>query len=250
MDYRAVYDCTGSIEVDGMDFACYDGKAHGEVNMHTALRKSCNGYFVQLLEQIGPETVLQMVHALGFESPLELASGISSAAGTLPSAQTLQNARARANFSFGQGETTVSPLQLAAAVNAIAAGGVYTAPRLVYGYADTNLDIEEAEPHEGYKVMEVTTANRLRAYMESTARYGTAMRGAPQNCTSGIKTGTAQTGVYDENGDEILNYWYAGYICDAEENPVYTIVILEESAGESQTAEAFRKIGETLADFI
>ena len=248
--YRAVYDCTGSIEVDGMDFACYDGKAHGEVNMHTALRKSCNGYFVQLLEQIGPETVLQMVHALGFESPLELASGISSDAGTLPSAQTLQNARARANFSFGQGETTVSPLQLAAAVNAIAAGGVYTAPRLVYGYADTNLDIEETEPHEGYKVMEVTTANRLRAYMESTARYGTATRGAPQNCTSGIKTGTAQTGVYDENGDEILNYWYAGYICDAEENPVYTIVILEESAGESHTAEAFRKIGETLADFI
>ena len=30
----------------------------------------------------------------------------------------------------------------------------------------------------------------------------------------------------------------------------YEIVILEESAGESHTAEAFRKIGETLADFI
>ena len=39
--------------------------------------------------------------------------------------------------------------------------------------------------------------------MESTARFGTARIGAPQNCVSGIKTGTAQTGVYDENGEEI-----------------------------------------------
>lgn len=250
VDYRETYTCEGSIEVDGMEFACYDRKAHGEVNMHTALRKSCNGYFVNLLNQIEPEAVLRMVRSLGFASPIELAEGLTSEAGSLPTATTLENARARANFSFGQGETTVSPLQLAAAVNAIAAGGTYTVPRLVYGFADTNLEIDETEPHEGYKVMEATTANRLRAYMESTARYGTAQEGAPQNCISGIKTGTAQTGVYDENGEEILNYWYAGYICDEHETPVFTIVILEESAGESHTAEAFRKIGEALVDFI
>ena len=249
-DYRESYECTGSIEVDGMEFACYDGKAHGEVNMHTALRKSCNGYFVELMEKLEPDRVLRMVHSLGFENPLSLAPGLSCTAGTLSSAQTLQNARARANFSFGQGETTVSPVQLAAAVNAIAAGGIYTPPRLVYGTADANLEIEKEDLNEGYKVMELTTANRLRAYMESTARYGTGISGAPQNCTSGIKTGTAQTGVYAESGDEILNHWYAGYICDSDDAPAYTIVILEETAGESHTADAFQKTGEALVDFI
>ena len=132
----------------------------------------------------------------------------------------------------------------------IAAGGIYTPPRLVYGTADANLEIEKEDLNEGYKVMEPTTANRLRAYMESTARYGTGISGAPQNCTSGIKTGTAQTGVYAESGDEILNYWYAGYICDSDDAPAYTIVILEETAGESHTAVAFQKTGEALVDFI
>ena len=179
-DYRESYECTGSIEVDGMEFACYDGKAHGEVNMHTALRKSCNGYFVELMEKLEPDRVLRMVH----------------------------------------------------------------------GTADANLEIEKEDLNEGYKVMEPTTANRLRAYMESTARYGTGISGAPQNCTSGIKTGTAQTGVYEESGDEILNYWYTGYICDSDDAPAYTIVILEETAGESHTADAFQKTGEALVDFI
>ncbi len=250
VDYRETYTCTGSIEAGGMDFACYDGKAHGEVNMHTALRKSCNGYFVQLLDKLDPANVLRLVRNLGFERALQLSDGLSTQTGTLPDDETLQNARARANFSFGQGETTVSPLQLAAAVNAIAAGGVYTSPRLIFGMADADLQIQKTDENEGYTIMEATTANRLRAYMESTARYGTGISGAPQNCVSGIKTGTAQTGVYTEEGEEILNYWYAGYICDSEERPAYTLVILEESARESHVAQAFRKIGEFLFDFI
>ena len=63
------------------------------------------------------------------------------------------------------------------------------------------------------------------------------------------KTGTAQTGVYDENGEEIENYWYAGYICNAQEEPLYTLVVLEETAGEMHVPQAFRKIGEALVDF-
>ena len=134
-------------------------------------------------------------------------------------------------------------------VNAIAADGIYMTPRLVYGTVDTNLSVQETEENTGEKVMEPTTAARLRAYMESTARFGTARIGAPQNCVSGIKTGTAQTGVYDENGEEIENYWYAGYICNAQEEPLYTLVVLEETAGEMHVPQAFRKIGEALVDF-
>ena len=86
--------------------------------------------------------------------------------------------------------------------------------------------------------------------MESTAKYGTARVGAPENCVAGIKTGTAQTGVSDADGKEILNYWYAGYIRKPEKTPRYTVVILEESGGESHVPGAFKKIAETLAEFI
>ena len=91
-----------------------------------------------------------------------------------------------------------------------------------------------------------------KAFEEPRRRPGfshTARIGAPQNCVSGIKTGTAQTGVYDENGEEIENYWYAGYICNAQEEPLYTLVVLEETAGEMHVPQAFRKIGEALVDF-
>ena len=249
IDYKEVYTCTGSIVVDGLTITCYGGKAHGEVNLHTALRSSCNGYFIQLVQKLGAEKILSMAEKLGFGTSVSLADNLETAAGSLSNAQALKNARALALFSFGQGETTVSPLNLAAAVNAIAADGIYMTPRLVYGTVDTNLSVQETEENTGEKVMEPTTAARLRAYMESTARFGTARIGAPQNCVSGIKTGTAQTGVYDENGEEIENYWYAGYICNAQEEPLYPLVVLEETAGEMHVPQAFRKIGEALVDF-
>ena len=224
IDYKEVYTCTGSIVVDGLTITCYGGKAHGEVNLHTALRSSCNGYFIQLVQKLGAEKILSMAEKLGFGTSVSLADNLETAAGSLSNAQALKNARALALFSFGQGETTVSPLNLAAAVNAIAADGIYMTPRLVYGTVDTNLSVQETEENTGEKVMEPTTAARLRAYMESTARFGTARIGAPQNCVSGIKTGTAQTGVYDENGVEIENYWYAGYICNAQEEPLSILI--------------------------
>ena len=248
-DYKETYTCAGSVNADGLEISCYNGKAHGEVNLHTALRSSCNGYFIKLVQKLSAEKVLNMAKKLGFGVPISFADGLETDAGTLSDAQDLKNARALALFSFGQGETTVSPLNLAAAVNAVAADGIYTAPRLVLGTVDTNLSVSETEEAVGEKVMEPTTASRLRAYMESTARFGTARAGAPTNCASGIKTGTAQTGIFEESGEEIQNYWYAGYICDAQEEPLYTIVVLEETAGETHVPQAFRKIGEALVDF-
>lgn len=249
-DYRETYTCTGQISVDGLDFACYDHIAHGEVNMHTALRQSCNGYFVQLVAEIGAESVLSMAQILGLGQEIKLSEGLTAASGTLPSIDTLQSSRASANFSFGQGEITVTPLHMAVFVNSIAMGGEYIAPQIYWGTVNQELEVNGVPAFDSRKVMEATTANRLRTYMESTARFGTARIGAPENCISGIKTGTAQTGVYDEAGAEILNYWYAGYICDSKEVPVYTIVIFEESSGETHVPAAFKKIAETLVDFI
>ena len=110
IDYKEVYTCTGSIVVDGLTITCYGGKAHGEVNLHTALRSSCNGYFIQLVQKLGAEKILSMAEKLGFGTSVSLADNLETAAGSLSNAQALKNARALALFSFGQGETTVSPL--------------------------------------------------------------------------------------------------------------------------------------------
>ena len=249
-DYRETYICTGTISVDGMNFACYEHTAHGEVNLHTAIRQSCNGYFIHLLQNMGADPVLELLHAWDAEEPVGLYDAFASQAGHLPSSDNLKNPRACANFAFGQGDVAMTPLHVAGIINTIAMNGEYLEPQIYGGVVDMNMEISGSPALESRKIIEQPTAERLRAYMESTARFGTARIGAPRNCLSGIKTGTAQTGVPDENGEEICNYWYAGYICDKEDMPLYTIVIVEESGAKTKVPQAFQKIAEMLADFI
>ncbi len=248
-DYRTTYMCNGSTEIDGYKFPCFDQIAHNEVNLHTALRQSCNGYFIHLVESIGADKVLLTAEKFNFGKEIDISNGLVSSAGALPSVSELCNPRAAANFSFGQGYLTTTPLHIAAFINTIASEGLYYTPKIFLGYVDDEKEISYVNKSAGKKIIEKMTADRLRNYMESTARFGTARDGCPQNCISGIKTGTAETGVFDTDGKEVYNYWYAGYICDKDEIPLYTIVIMEESSKGNHVPKAFKKIAETLADF-
>ena len=79
-----VYDCTGSIEVDGQKFKCFDGIAHGVVTMEEAIAESCNGYFVSLMQQVDPTVFLETARKLGFGQGTEFTSGFCSDAGLVP----------------------------------------------------------------------------------------------------------------------------------------------------------------------
>lgn len=116
---------------------------HGKVDLEKAIAYSCNGYFIKLTEQMKPEELLSMAEKLGFGSSVELAPGMSSSAGNLPVKKDLSNPKAKANFSFGQGDLLATPLQIAAMVNTIASGGLYTEPSLVEGLVDENLVLTE-----------------------------------------------------------------------------------------------------------
>lgn len=243
------HECTGSINAGGMLFHCYGGMAHGTVDLKGALEKSCNCYFINLVRGLGPQAVLNMAYELGLGSETEFGRGLFSDGGTLPQAGALSNARALANFSFGQGETTATPLQLCAMCNAIAAGGVYTSPRLILGTVSAGGELTEvhAVTEQSRRVMKERTALLLRQAMEGAVREGTARAGAPRGKTAGVKTGTAQTGVY-EDGKELLNFWYCGYVCDETGKPRYSITVLCEGTADDggQTARVFQQIAEEL----
>ena len=63
--------------------------------------------------------------------------------------------------------------------------------------------------------------------------YGDSMFGGYTVCA---KTGTAQTGQFDESGAELLNYWFSGF-WPAQE-PLYTITILQDGVREPETSSA------------
>ncbi len=241
------HDCDGYEEVAGQIFRCAHGSAHGLVNLRGALEASCNCFFVNLGKALGPERILQTAQRLGFGTASAVSPGLKSAAGVLPSEAQLQNAGQLAMFSFGQGSLTVTPLQIAAMVNAVAAGGVWRAPAFVQGVTDADGAVVEAlQRPEPVTVCRQSVARVLRSMLCSVVEEGTGSAALPLAGGAGGKTGTAQTGQYDENGEELLNHWFAGFW--PAQDPKYTIVVLQDGVlqPEYTSAQIFARLADGL----
>lgn len=241
------YDCEGSIEVADQTYRCAKSRAHGEVNLRGALEQSCNCYFVALGQLLGAETVLRAAEVFGFGTACAVAPGLKSSAGTLPTAESLQSPGQLAVFSFGQGALTATPLQITAMMNAVAGGGVYRTPRLVLGV--TGPDGTVTEPYqtaESYTACPAGTARVLRSMLQSVVTDGIGADAATDEGQAAGKTGTAQTGQFNEDGDELLNYWFSGFWpADA---PRYTITVLQDGVLEPETGSAaiFAQVAQAL----
>ena len=234
------HDCTGSVEVWDQVFRCAEGRAHGVVNLRGALEQSCNCYFIKLGQLLGGERILQAARKFGFGQSSAVAPGLKSAEGNLPSAQSVAdtNGGQLAMFSFGQGTLTVTPLQITAMMNAVANGGIWKAPRFVQGVvdADTMELVQPVETAEDVRVCDSDTANILRSMLISVVEEGIGRQAATDTGQAGGKTGTAQTGQFDENGEELLNYWFSGFW--PADDPRYTITVLQDTTLEPETSSA------------
>lgn len=234
------HDCTGSVEVGDQVFRCAEGRAHGVVNLRGALEQSCNCYFIKLGQLLGGERILQAARKFGFGQASAVAPGLKSAEGNLPSAQSVAdtNSGQLAMLSFGQGTLTVTPLQITAMMNAVANGGIWKAPRFVQGVvdADTMELVQPVETAEDVRVCDSDTANILRSMLISVVEEGIGRQAAPDTGQAGGKTGTAQTGQFDENGEELLNYWFSGFW--PADDPRYTITVLQDTTLEPETSSA------------
>ena len=244
------YTCTGGIEVSGGVFHCFNSQSHGRETMEQAIANSCNTYFVNLMQKVPRKDFLAMASALGFGKSFELAPGLSSGAGVLPSLTSLGVPRALANFSFGQGELTATPLQVTAMVNAIASGGVYTDPTLYAGRVDEKLAYTDraAEP-KGTRVMSEKNAALLRKFMRASIESGTSLKGKPLRTTAGAKTATAQTGRV-LNGAELDESWFTGFF--PYDDPKYAVTVFAEGGdgGGTTCGPAFREIADCISEAL
>lgn len=243
------YTCTGGIQVADGVFRCYDGEAHGEEDMRLAIANSCNTYFVNLMQQVDPSLFLTVARRFGFGSSTQLAPGYVSSAGVLPTESSLQVKKALANFSFGQGELTATPLQIAAMVNAIASGGEYAAPSLVEGTVDAGLNVLSlAQRQEPERVLSAYHAALLQNFMRASVEEGTSEKYTPAHGGAGAKTATAQTGRYGEDGVEQVHSWFAGFY--PYDEPRYVIVVFSETGtgGGPACGPVFQRIADGLWD--
>lgn len=246
-----IYNCTGSVNVDGVTFHCFDGTSHGEVDMEKAIAYSCNCYFIDLAQKMGYTDIYELAEDLGFNKELELAPQLESSKGCLPDIAKLKQEAVMANFSFGQGELLATPIQVNGMINAIVSNGIYQKPKLINGLVNSNLELVEGNKDNNIssEVISPWYAEKIKKYMISAVEYGTAREGKPSKFGAGAKTGTAQTGQF-KNGKEIIQCWYAGFY--PAENPKYVItVFVEDGTGPSyDCAPVFKEITDNLQEYL
>ena len=124
----------------GRFFKCHG--SHGSVNVITAIEKSCNTFFYNLIYKIGLERWKQYAEMFGFNNKTNIDIGEESK-GLIPDEKYYERIYGEkwprsimASLGIGQGEVSVSPIQLAQYVALLANNGKTFEPHFVKGYFD------------------------------------------------------------------------------------------------------------------
>ncbi|WP_324717973.1 PBP1A family penicillin-binding protein [Carboxydochorda subterranea] len=169
----------------------YNNQFIGPVTLRTALENSINTVAVQLLQQVGPATVMSYMEKMGITT---LVRGPGSPNDL--------------NLSLALGGLTrgVTPLEMAAAYGVLAAGGVYSKPRAILRVDDASgYTLEENPPRQKVVLSEVSTY-LLTDMMRGVVERGTGRQARlPDGRPVAGKTGTTQ---------DYTNAWFVGFTPD------------------------------------
>ena len=227
IDPNALVNCPGYYQVGGRRFPCHDGHAHGDINLATALEKSCNVYFYKQGLDMGVETLAAEADRHGLDKPTGIET--SETRGMLIPDPAWKRARRderwfpgdTANMAIGQGDVLVTPLQMACFVASVARDEVTTKPTLIH---EDNRPAQHSE-RSGLNAEQYAA---LLAGMEAVTTTGTAkVLQAPflkiPDLRIAGKTGTAQK----QTPKGTINF--AWFICFAPiENPQIAIAVVVE----------------------
>lgn len=230
--------CPGGYQIGNRYFRC--DAAHGSMDLHSAIERSCNTYFWATGLRTDPEQTTEMVNYLGYGQEFDLPLA-TQRYGTMPSPKWLEAKYHRqwqgydsANTSIGQGYVLINPLQLAVMPGRIASGKLIQ-PRLLLGASPKPipaLDIDPKHLEFVRKAMTSVVNDHGTAVGSKLPLDGIQMAG---------KTGTAQVFRLGERGHQ--SNWtlrdHALFIAFAPaDKPRYAIGCIIEHGGFGASAAA------------
>ena len=238
-------------------------RGHGNINVKTALQKSCNYFFYEMGRRLGIDTIEKYAKffGLGQKTGIELSSETK---GTLASKEIAANKGQQWYLSdtlsaaIGQSYNSFSPLQMARYISIIANDGNYITPTLIKSIKDEDGNEVSKEEIRSYvnQLLNVSTdpisdlnvsketLNTVKAGMRLVTSKGGTAYSAFSSFKKSVagKTGSAQAKiVVNGKTKDIANGWFVGFT--PYENPeVAVVVILEDGSQNSYAAKAARKI--------
>ena len=203
MSAEQTFYCNGSLTVnEGSElwehtYRCANGEVHGLLDMAGALNHSCNLWFIQAAETLKPQIFYDYIQAFGFTQPTGIDLPNETRWTSVYNAE--QMAEVDTNLytaAFGQNES-ITPMQMATAVAAIANGGYLVTPYVVDSISDKDGNIiSQTETNIRRQVISEDVSRQLLAMMENNVHgagdYHSCANAYVAGYRIGGKSGTAE----------------------------------------------------------
>ena len=241
IDPAATVNCTGRYGFyRGYQPGCLQYGHGGPVDLRTALEYSCNIFFYDVGRRLGVDVFSAMARQLGLATPTGVE--ITEAQGRLTwSSDENYQAGLTLMAAIGQGNTAVTPLQLAAYAATLANCG----QRPTLHFADRAVNAATGETVWQYAPTFATVSGGegvfgpIRDGMKRMARTTRVLREAPVACAA--KTGSPQLADTLPGGGHYVNSVLIGY-APADDPQIAMAVVLEYGGGGSNAAPILRAV--------
>ena len=241
IDPAATVNCTGRYGFySGYQPGCLQYGHGGPVDLRTALEYSCNIFFYDVGRRLGVDVFSAMARQLGLATPTGVE--ITEAQGRLTwSSDENYQAGLTLMAAIGQGNTAVTPLQLAAYAATLANCG----QRPALHFADRAVNAATGETVWQYAPTFTTVSGGegvfgpIRDGMKRMARTTRVLREAPVVCAA--KTGSPQLADTLPGGGHYVNSVLIGY-APADDPQIAMAVVLEYGGGGSNAAPILRAV--------
>jgi penicillin-binding protein 2 len=243
------------------------GVGHGEMTLSSAVCESCNVYFFNAARELGPGVIAEWAARFGLGAPTG-AEVPGERAGHLPrtdrqgaiigeqwyGGSTLQ-------LAIGQASLTVTPLQIARLVAAIANDGFLVTPRFVSPAASepgspVSSGVSEVQLAAFYSGRPTPSAERIPGLSQETLQRvreamflvvgspdGTGRRAAVEGIAIAGKTGTAEVG-----GGRNDHAWFVGFVPADAPRYAFAVVLEHGGSGGATAAPLAKSFIESMAD--
>lgn len=178
-----------------------DRHAHGAINLHDGLVRSCNAYFAQLAVHLGADALAATSNLAGI--------ALSPSADPAVVRQNLPHA------GYGQGQVVTTPLRLARVAAAIASDGMLRETPVV----------AEASPIVETRLLEPRDAVTLASFMRDAVTEGTGRLLARHPSRIAGKTGTAEV------DGAASHAWFVGFAPHGQAAQQIAFAVILENAG-------------------
>lgn len=239
---ESIVDGSSPKTISGAPLANSGGANFGAVSLTDALTNSVNTVWAEVAETIGPEVLLDTMAKFGFgqDPPLDYPDGQMEPSGIRNSDGEL--VESDGGFDVGrvaigqggeEGQTLVTPLQMAMVAGAVGNDGVLMQPRLTEQVVARDGRVEDRiQPQQVNRVMSTENADQLALMMSRVVEEGTGTAAALADIDVAGKTGTAEVDNATSN-----QAWFIAF-APVDDPQMAIAVTIERTQGQGGTEAA------------